>query len=99
MRKIVVLFDRYGTIRIVTVKVKRQGLYLNQISAKAKKEKILDTAIQFARMWGVAETLDETERLLKLDYQSYIKAWAKKFVLQKKDNKTEFFEKQIKKLI
>ena len=62
--------------------------------------KICETAVEFARMWGIMETLDSDERLSGKNFQERtgtIISWAEEFVTSREDMLV-FLQKKMKEM-
>lgn len=63
---------------------------------KTSKDSALKTAIRFARMYGVAETLQPIHYLEEEAFFSLILQWTKEYLVEKTDDPVAFFERRIK---
>lgn len=67
-----------------------------ELNAKrAVPSPVFEAAVQFARMWGVMETLDDTGLLESLDFQAYVTAWAEEFAAAAGMELTAFFQRKL----
>lgn len=67
-----------------------------ELNAKtAVPSPVFEAAVQFARMWGVMETLDDTGLLENLDFQAYVTAWAEEFAAVAGMELTAFFQRKL----
>ena len=63
-----------------------------------KQRKICETAVHFARMWGVMETLDSDDKLSRQDFNKSVEkiiSWAEEFVESNKEDHLVFFQKKM----
>lgn len=60
------------------------------------KDVFLETAIQFARMYGVAETLHPIRYLEEEAFSALILQWTKNYLAEKTEDPVAFFELRMK---
>lgn len=66
---------------------------------KRSSKNILKTAIRFARMYGVAETLCPVRYLKEEEFFTLICQWTKEYLTEEINDPVAFFERKIKKFI
>lgn len=60
--------------------------------------KEMETAIYFARMWGVMETLEPVPRIDQKQVQELVLRWAKEFTVGQMTDEVRFFVEKIEEL-
>lgn len=61
-------------------------------------ENYIFTAVNLARMYGVAETLNDIPFMVEADFIAMMDAWTREYLLQEQSNIVAFFEEKIKQL-
>lgn len=59
-------------------------------------EKVYEFAILFARMWGIAETLEPLPNRGAEEVRDKVTAWAAEYIDSRKDNYVKFFTEKIR---
>lgn len=63
----------------------------NAASTEDRTGREIETAIYFARMWGVMETLEPVPVIDQREMPAMMLAWAREFILSEKTDEVSFF--------